>query len=54
MNPATESPQRTAHVRRQKELTQRLGVLPARRSTGTNLKWSTWKRCLGMRGEATS
>ena len=53
MNPETKSPQGTVQQRRQVELTERLGVLPARRSKGTNLKWTTWKSRLGMRGEAT-
>jgi hypothetical protein len=53
MNPATQSPHGTVERRRQKELTERLGVMPVRRSNGTNLKWSTWKRRLGMRREAT-
>ena len=50
----TESPPShdTAELR-QKELTQRLGVMPVRRSKAGNLKWSTWKKRLGMRGEAT-
>jgi hypothetical protein len=53
MDSATESPHGTLEGRRQKELTERLGVRPLRRSKGTNLKWSTWKWRLGMRGEAT-
>src|ERR671936_130658 len=50
----TESPPShdTAELR-QKQLTQRLGVMPVRRSKASNLKWSTWKKRLGMRGEAT-
>jgi hypothetical protein len=53
MNPATESSHGTAQLLRQKELTERLCVMPMRRSKGTNLKWSTWKWRLRMRGEAT-
>ncbi len=52
MNSATESPHGAAE-QRQKELTERLCVMPVRRRKGTNLKWSTWKWRLGMRGEAT-
>jgi len=51
MTSAPETQQGTAE-RRQKELTERLGVMPMRRSKGTNFKWSTWKWRLGMRGEA--
>jgi hypothetical protein len=53
MNSATESPHGTAQLQRQKELTERLCVVPAQRSSAHNLKWSTWKWRLGMRGEAT-
>jgi hypothetical protein len=53
MNSATESSHGTAQLQRQKELTERLCILPARRSRAHNLKWSTWKWRLGMRGEAT-
>jgi hypothetical protein len=52
MTSVPEYPNRTA-ARRQKELTERLCVMPVRRSKGTNFKWSTWKWRLGMRGEAT-
>jgi hypothetical protein len=53
MSSATESPHGSAQLRRQKELTERLCITPVRRSKGTNLKWSTWKWRLGMRGETT-
>ena len=53
MNSATESTHGSAQLQRQKELTERLCILPARRSKGHNLKWSTWKWRLGMRREAT-
>jgi hypothetical protein len=53
MNAMTESPHGSAQLRRQKELTERLCIMPVRRSKGHNLKWSTWKWRLGMRGEAT-
>ena len=53
MDPATESPHGTPQLQRQKELTERLCVMPVRRSKGTNLKWSTWKWRLRMRGDAT-
>jgi hypothetical protein len=50
----TESPpSQDAAELRQKELTQRLGVMPVRRSKASNLRWSTWKKRLGMCGEAT-
>jgi hypothetical protein len=51
MNSATKSPPThgTAERLRQKLLTERLGVLPVRRSRASNLKWSTWKWRLHMR-----
>ena len=54
MNSATKSPPShgTTEGLRQKLLTERLGVMPARRSKAGNLKWSTWKWRLGMRGPA--
>jgi hypothetical protein len=53
MSTATESPpiHGTEERLRQKELTERLGVTPVRRSKSSNLKWSTWKWRLRMRGE---
>jgi hypothetical protein len=54
MNAATETPEAHGTVERlrQKDLTERLGVMPVRRSKASNLKWSTWKWRLRMRGEA--
>jgi len=52
MNSATESPPSHGSSERQKQLTQRLGVMPVRRSKAGNLKWSTWKWRLRMRGQA--
>ena len=53
MEPTTQqSRYDTVEGRRQSELTSLLGVVPVRRSKGTNLKWSTWKRRLRMRDEA--
>jgi hypothetical protein len=54
MNPVTESQESkgTAQRLRQKELTERLGVMPVRRSKAKNLKLATWKGRFGMRGEA--
>jgi hypothetical protein len=54
MNSATKSPPThgTTERLRQKLLTERLGVMPARRSKASNFKWSTWKWRLGMRGPA--
>jgi len=54
MNSATKSPPShgTTEGLRQKLLTERLGVMPARRSKASNLKWSTWKWRLRMRGPA--
>src|SRR4029077_6819300 len=54
MNSATKSPPShgTTEGLRQKLLTERLGVSPARRSKASNLKWSTWKWRLRMRGPA--
>jgi hypothetical protein len=51
----TESPPSddTAELR-QKQLTERLGVVPVRRSKASNLKWGTWKKRLGMGGEAAA
>jgi hypothetical protein len=53
MNPATDSPpiHGTEERLRQKMLTERLGVMPVRRSKTNNFKWSTWKWRLRMRGE---
>jgi hypothetical protein len=52
MNSPTESPPSHGTSERQKLLTQRLGVMPVRRSKASNLKWSTWKWRLRMRGQA--
>jgi hypothetical protein len=53
MSSMTESPHGSAQLSTQQELTERLCITPVRRSKGHNLKWSTWKWRLGMRGEAT-
>jgi hypothetical protein len=54
MNPATGSYQSEGVAERQaqKELTERVGVTLVRRSKANNLKLSTWKWRLGIRGEA--
>jgi hypothetical protein len=52
MNSATEPPASHGTSERQKQLTQRLGVMPVRRSKASNLKWSTWKWRLRMREQA--
>jgi hypothetical protein len=52
MNSATESPPSHDTSERQKQLTQRLGVMPVRRIKASNLKWSTWKWRLRIRGQA--
>ena len=52
MTSATEAPPSHGTSERQKQLTERLGVMPVRRSKASNLKWSTWKWRLRMRGQA--
>ena len=54
MNPATESQQShgSAQRLRQKELTERLCVMPVRRTKTRNLKLSTWKARFGVGAEA--
>jgi hypothetical protein len=56
MSSATESTpiHGTEERLRQKELTERLGVTPMRRSKTSNFKWSTWKWRLRMRGDVAA